>query len=84
MSFVFGFLRLPGLLTMHSAFSKRQLLHQSATIKNEGKKVLSKVNKENLAVYDAVQYLNIFGRVYPPYLFFLALFVTSFKGKTCC
>lgn len=47
-SFVFGFLRLPGLLTMHSAFSKRQLLHQSATIKNEGKKVLRKVNKETL------------------------------------
>jgi len=48
MSFVFGFLRLPGLLTMHSAFSKRQLLHQSATIKNEGKKVLRKVNKETM------------------------------------
>lgn len=42
-----------------------------------------KGSEENKYRIDAVQYLNIFGRVYPPFFFFFfpASFMTSLKGK---
>lgn len=40
-----------------------------------------KGSEENKYRIDAVQYLNIFGRVYPPFFFFSCFVHDKFKGE---